>query len=156
MFDPKAKPQRGEMTEAAAKLGVAIIAPDLNGPDDIAGAIQVLASERVDAAVVLETAMLLSVRDQIAKLMSENLVPAMYGYPEHVQAGGLISYGVDLVWCWQRAATFAQKILNGTAPADLPVEFPTKIQLAVNLKAAKALGLTIPPTLLARADEVIE
>jgi putative tryptophan/tyrosine transport system substrate-binding protein len=65
-------------------------------------------------------------------------------------------YGVDLVWCWQRAATFAQKILNGTAPADLPVEFPTKIQMAVNLKAAKALGLTIPPTLLARADEVIE
>jgi putative ABC transport system substrate-binding protein len=77
----------------------------------------------------------LSVRDQIAKLMSENLVPAMYGYREHVQAGGLISYGVDLVWCWQRAATFEQKILNGTAPADLPVEFPTKIQMAVNLKA---------------------
>jgi len=82
------------LTEAAAKLGIAIIAPDLNGPDDIAGAIQVLASERVDAAVVLETAMLLSVRDQIAKLMSENLVPAMYGYREHVR--GLISYGVDL------------------------------------------------------------
>jgi putative ABC transport system substrate-binding protein len=156
MFDPKAKPQRDELTEAAAKLGIAIIARDLNGPDDIAGATQVLASERVDAAIILETAMLVSVRDQIAKLMSENLVPAMYGYREHVQAGGLISYGVDLVWCWQRAATFAQKLLNGTAPADLPVEFPTKIQMAVNLKAAKALGLTVPPTLLARADEVIE
>jgi putative tryptophan/tyrosine transport system substrate-binding protein len=132
------------LTEAAAKLGIAIIAPDLNGPDDIAGAIQVLASERVDAAIVLETSMLLSVRDQIAKLMSENLVPAMYGYREHVQAGGLISYGVDLVWCWQRAATFAQKILNGTAPADLPVEFPTKMQMAVNLKPRRPSASPFP------------
>ena len=76
--------------------------------------------------------------------MSENLVPAMYGYREHVQAGGLISYGVDLVWCWQRAATFAQKILNGTAPADLPVEFPTKMQMAVNLKPRRPSASPFP------------
>jgi putative ABC transport system substrate-binding protein len=156
MYDPKAKPQRDELTEAAAKLGMAVIVPDLNGPDDIGGAIRAFASEKVDAVIVLETTMLLSSRDQIAKLMLENHIPAVYGYREHVQAGGLISYGVDLVWCWRRAATFAQKILNGTAPADLPVEFPTKIEMAINLRAARALGLSIRPTLVARADEVIE
>ena len=100
--------------------------------------------------------MLLSAREQVARLISEKGIPAVYGYREHVQAGGLISYGVDLVWCWRRVATFAQKILDGAAPADLPVEFLTKIQLAVNLIAAKAIGVSLPPTLITRADEVIE
>jgi putative ABC transport system substrate-binding protein len=156
MYDPKAKPQREELTEAATRLGLAVVAPELKGPDDIGNAIDLLASERTDAIVVLETTMLLSAREQVAKLISEKGIPAVYGYREHVQAGGLISYGIDLVWCWRRVATFAQKILSGAAPADLPVEFPTKIQLAVNLIAAKAIGVTLPPTLITRADEVIE
>ena len=100
--------------------------------------------------------MLLSAREAIARLFAERRIPAVYGYREHVAAGGLISYGVDLVWCWRRVATFAQKILLGTPPADLPVEFPTKVQMVINLKTANALGLTVPPTLLSRADEVIE
>jgi ABC-type uncharacterized transport system substrate-binding protein len=156
MNDPKAGPQRDEMMQAAARLGLAVSVPPLNGPEDLGGAIQALSSENIDGIVVLETTMLLSARDQIAKLVADRRIPAVYGYREHVAAGGLISYGVDLVWCWRRVATFAQKILAGTPPADLPVEFPTKVQMAINLKTAKALGVTIPPTLLARADEVIE
>ena len=84
------------------------------------------------------------------------LVVTIYGYREHVDDGGLISYGVDLRWCLHRAATLVHKILTGTAPGDIPVEFPTKLVMVVNLKVAKALGLTLPPTLLVRADEVIQ
>ena len=83
-------------------------------------------------------------------------LPTVYGYREHVLAGGLISYGVDLRWWFYRGAYFVGKILRGAAPGDLPVEFPTKMFLAINLKTAKALGLEVPRTLLARADEVIE
>src|ERR671935_14424 len=87
---------------------------------------------------------------------SARRLPTVYGYREHVLAGGLISYGVDLRWCFRRGAYFVDRILHGTPPGELPVEFPSKMFLAINLKTAKALGLEIPPTLLARADEVIE
>ena len=156
LYDPKAEPQREEMMQAATRLGIAVTVPPLNGPEDLGAAVQSLSSQGVDGVVVLETTMLLSARDHVAKLVADRRIPAVYGYREHVAAGGLISYGVDLVWCWRRVATHAQKILRGASPADLPVEFPTKIQMAINLKTANALGVTIPPTLLARADEVIE
>lgn len=80
----------------------------------------------------------------------------MYGCREHVEAGGLISYGVDLPWCYYRAAYFVDKILRGTASGDLPVEFPTKMILAINLKTAKALGVTVSTSPLASADELIQ
>ena len=83
-------------------------------------------------------------------------LPAIYGYREHVEDGGLISYGPDVRENWRRAPTFVDKILKGARPADLPIERITMIELLVNLKTAKALGLTVPPTLLARANEVIE
>jgi putative ABC transport system substrate-binding protein len=154
--DPKAPPQRGELEDAAQSLGVRVVAPELRAPEDLNGAIQTLAKERVDVVVVLQTTMLLSERHQIAVSAAASRLPAIYGYREHVDEGGLISYGVDTRWCSRRTATYVDKILNGAAPGDLPVKFPSRLQLVVNLKTAKALGITIPPILLARADEVIE
>jgi ABC-type uncharacterized transport system substrate-binding protein len=115
-----------------------------------------LASERVNVVIVLQTSMLVSERQQIAASALANRLPTVFGYPAHVAAGGLISYGVDLRWCFYRAAYFVDKILQGTAPGDLPVEFPSKMVMLINLKTAKALGLTLPRALLDRADEVIE
>src|SRR5262249_4142003 len=85
-----------------------------------------------------------------------NRLPAIYGYRQHIEDGGLISYSVDLGWCFHRAASYVHKILQGAQASDLPLEFPTRLQMVINLKAAKALGLAIAPALLARADEVIE
>jgi putative ABC transport system substrate-binding protein len=154
--DPKAPPQVQELKAAAKALEVDIAAADANRPEEIDAALRALASQRVDVVIVLQTSMLLSERQQIAAWALANRLPAVFGYPLHVRSGGLVSYGVDLPWCFYRTAYFVDKILRGTAPGDLPVEFPSKMVLLVNLKTAKALGLTIPPTLLSRADEVIE
>jgi putative ABC transport system substrate-binding protein len=156
MNDPKVPPQQQELEDAGRALGVTVVVPEVHGPDDLGGAIQALVSDRVDVVIVLQTTMLMSERRQIASLMAAHRLPAIYGYREHVNDGGLISYGVDLPWCFRRAATFVHKILHGTAPGDVPVEFPTKLVIVVNLKVAKALGLTISPTLLIQADEVIQ
>jgi putative tryptophan/tyrosine transport system substrate-binding protein len=153
--DPKAPPQLQELETAGRALEVTIVAADASQPNDIDGALQALASKQVDVVIVLQTTMLMGESRQIAALALERLV-AVYGYREHVVAGGLISYGVDLCWCYNRGAYFVDKILRGAAPGDLPVEFPNKLLLSVNLKAARALGITVPPTLVARAEEVIE
>jgi putative tryptophan/tyrosine transport system substrate-binding protein len=105
---------------------------------------------------VEQSNMLINARKQIAEAAAAKKLPSVYGYREHVEAGGLISYGVDLNWCFHRAAYYVDRILKGAKPADLPVEFPTEIELVINLKTARALGVEIPPTLLVRADEVIE
>jgi putative ABC transport system substrate-binding protein len=154
--DPKAPLQAQELKAAAKALEVDIVAADANRPEEIDAALHALASQRVGVVIVLQTSMLLSERQQIAAWALANRLPTVFGYPLHVRSGGLVSYGVDLPWCFYRTAYFVDKILRGTAPGDLPVEFPSKMVLLVNLKTAKALGLTIPPTLLARADEVIE
>src|SRR5436309_8286471 len=95
-------------------------------------------------------------RSRITDLAAKNRVPAMYQLREFVEAGGLMSYGTNLADLFQRAATYVDKILKGAKPADLPVEPPTKFELVINLKTAKSLGLDVPSTLLARADEVVE
>jgi putative ABC transport system substrate-binding protein len=95
-------------------------------------------------------------RARLAELAGKQRLPSMHGLRQHVEAGELISYGPDLVATRRQAAFFVDKILKGTKPADLPVERPKKFELAINLKTAKALGLTIPPSLLQRADQVIE
>ena len=100
--------------------------------------------------------MLFNERDRVAALAAGAKLPATYGFRDHVDAGGLLSYGVSLADNFHRAAAYVVKIVNGANPADLPVEFATKFEMVINLKTAKALGLTVPPTLLARADEVIE
>jgi putative ABC transport system substrate-binding protein len=156
MNDPKALPQLRELEDAARALNVEIFVPELHAPDGLDGAISALASKQVDVVIALQTSTMVVERRQIAALMAAKRLATVYGYREHVDAGGLISYGVDLSWCGRRAATFVQKILTGTSPADLPVEFPTQIELVINLTAAKVLGLKVPSTLLTRADEVIE
>jgi putative ABC transport system substrate-binding protein len=154
--DPKAPPQLRELEDAARALRVEVLVPEVRTPDDLDGAIATLANERVDVVIALQTVMLVNDRQQIAALIAAKRLPTVYGYREHVDAGGLISYGVNLNWCGRRAATFVHKILTGTVPGDLPVEFPTQIELVINLTTAKVLGLTVPPALLGRADEVIE
>ena len=155
-IDPKGPPQWHELEAAGKLLGVNVIAADVRTPDDLDGAFQALARQGINVLIVLQTSMLLSERRRIAALAKEMRFPAVYGYREHVDDGGLISYGVDLRACFRRGAYFVDKILKGVAPRDLPVEFPTKLELIINLKTAKALGIDVPPTLLARADEVIE
>ena len=156
LSDAKAPPQLQELETEGQKLGVKLAVADARTPDDIEGAFRVLAQERADVVIVLQTSMLLTLRRRIAELAAAMRLPTIYGYREHVDDGGLISYGVDLRACFRRAAYYVRKILNGVAPGDLPIEFPTKLELVVNLKTAKALGLEIPPLLLTRADEVIE
>ena len=100
--------------------------------------------------------MLFSRKDQIAAAALARKLPTVFGYEPHVVAGGLVSYGIDLIQCSYGVSNFVDKILHGAKPSDLPVEFPTKMLLAVNLKTARALGITISPTILSRADRVIE
>jgi putative ABC transport system substrate-binding protein len=154
--DPKAPSRRQELEEAARTLGVKIIAPEVLTSEDLESAIATLANERVEAVIALQTVMLLNERRQIATLLAAKGLPTVYGTREHVEAGGLISYGVDLGWCGRRAAIYVHKILTGTAPGDLPVETSTRFEMVINLTTAKTLGLAIPETLLRRADDVIE
>ena len=156
LSDPKAGPQARELEAAGRERKVDVTSSDANRAEEIESALQVLASRRVGVVIVLQTSLLISNSKQIAESALAKRLPTFYGYREHVIVGGLASYGVDLRWCWHRAASFVDKILHGARPGDLPVEFPTKMHLAINLKTAEALGLTVPPILLARADEVIE
>ena len=95
-------------------------------------------------------------RTQIAIAAAATRLPTVFGYREHVETGGLISYGVNLEYCFRRTASYVHNVLKGTSVVDLPIEFPTKLELVINVRTAKTLGVDIPPTLLARADEVIE
>jgi putative tryptophan/tyrosine transport system substrate-binding protein len=154
--DPKARPQRREIDAAGRELKVSIVAAEVRTAGDIGPAYEALATERVEVVVVEQSTLLIAEREQIAAAAAVKKLPSVYGYREHVDAGGLISYGVNVVWCVHRVGYYVDRILKGAKPADLPVEFPTKLELVINLKTAKVLGLTIPPSLLARADEVIE
>jgi putative tryptophan/tyrosine transport system substrate-binding protein len=144
------------LVSAANALELTIVEADANSPDEIKGAMETLANSRVDVVIVLQTGLLLGQGRQIAELAAAKRLPTVYGYSQHVVAGGLLSYGVDLRWCYRRGAYFVDKILHGTPPGELPVEFPTKMMLSINLKTAKALGIAVPTSLLATADEVIQ
>ena len=133
-----------------------IVVAEARKAGDVGPAYEVFVAERVEVVVVEQSNMLINARKQIAEAAAAKKLPSVYGYREHVEAGGLISYGVDLNWCFHRAAYYVDRILKGTKPADLPVEFPTEIELVINLKTATVLGLEIPPTLLVRADAVID
>jgi putative ABC transport system substrate-binding protein len=154
--NPNNPPQRRNMEAAAHALGVTLLPVGVALPEDLHAAFQTLAREEVKAVFTLTDAMLLSERKRITLFATAAHLPTVFGAREHVEDGGLMSYGVDIRETWRRTASFVDRILKGVKPGDLPIEFPTKLQLVINLTAAKALGLTMPPTLLARADEVIE
>jgi putative tryptophan/tyrosine transport system substrate-binding protein len=154
--DPKAHPQRLEIETTGRNLAIKVVPAEVRTAADIGPAYEALAAEGVEVIVVEQSTMLVVAHKQIAEVAAAKKVPTVYGYREHVEAGGLASYGVNLDWCFKRTAYFVDKILKGANPAELPVEFPTKLELLINLKTARALGLTVPATLLARADEVIE
>ena len=155
-IDPSGLIQRRELEAAAAKIGVILAPVDIRGSQEIGPAFQTFANEGATLVIVLGTPMLLSMRRQIAAFGLAMRMPTVCGFREAVEDGGLISYGTNLREIFRRAAYFVDRILKGAKSADLPVEFPTKVELLINLATAKALGLEIPPTLLARADEVIE
>ena len=154
--DPKSIPQGREIKASGEKLEINIIPAVVRTAADIGQAYETFSTGGAEVVVVEQSSMLVNARQVIAEAAAAKKLPTVYGYHEHVEAGGLISYGVDLDRCYRRAAYFVDKILKGANPADLPVEFPTELVLWVNLKTAKALGLKIPPTLLVRADKIVE
>jgi putative ABC transport system substrate-binding protein len=129
---------------------------DARGPGDLEGVFAAMIRARSDALVVNGGPAQFNMRTQTAQLALRHRLPSISRITEDVEAGGLMSYGASLSDEWRRAAVYVDKILKGAKPGDLPIEQPTKFDLAINLKTAKALGLTIPPSLLARADQVIE
>ena len=145
-----------EAEVAARALGVRPQFVEARGPADFDRAFSDMTRARAGALTVWSTPMFVSERRRLVDLAAKNRLPAVYPWREFVDAGGLMSYGPDLADMFRRAATYVDKILKGAKPADLPVEQPTKFELVINLKTAKALGLTIPASVLARADEVIQ
>ncbi|HVD85467.1 MAG TPA: ABC transporter substrate-binding protein [Bradyrhizobium sp.] len=148
--------QRRDMNDAAQKLPLKIVPAEVRKPDDLEAAFARLAGERADALVVLQDSLLFSEHRRILALAAAARLPAIWTTRLFAEAGGLIGYGIDEADSFRRAASLIDKILKGAKPGELPVELPTKFELVINLKTAKALGLEIPPTLLALADEVIE
>jgi ABC-type uncharacterized transport system substrate-binding protein len=140
---------------ATGALALKLVTGEAHGPSDLDAAFQTLAGEHVELVVVPPDGLFVSERQKIVTLAAAARLPVLYPYREFVEAGGLLSYGVDLRDSWRRSATFVDKILRGAKPGDLPIEQPTN-ELVVNVKTAKALGLDIPPTALARANQVIQ
>ena len=145
-----------QLQEAARKLGVDVIMSEIRRAQDIAGAFEELKGRPDALYVCTDAAIIHSNRIQINNLALGQRLPTMQGARTYIEGGGLMSYGPSFQNMFRRSADYVDKILRGAKPADLPVEQPTKFELVVNLTTAKALGLTIPPTVLARADEVIE
>jgi len=141
---------------AARALGVRLQFVEARGPADFDRAFSEMTRARAGALTVLPSTMFLHERRRLVDLAARNRLPAVYPWREAVDAGGLMAYGANIADLFRRAATYVDKILKGAKPADLPVEQPTKFELVINLKTAKALGLTIPQSVLGRADQVIE
>jgi putative tryptophan/tyrosine transport system substrate-binding protein len=145
-----------EAESSARALGLQLQLAGVRGPDEIDNALAVMAREHVGALMVLPDSMFVAQRTRLAELATKHRLPAMYGLRLHAEAGGLMAYSANMQDSARRVASFVDRILKGAKPADLPIEQPTKFEFVINLKTAKALGLTIPPAVLARADEVIQ
>lgn len=148
--------QFGKSIQAAARLLAVTLLHAVHTPNEYADAFAMIIRERPDAVLVANTPSNFGHRRRIVDFMTKSRLPGMYSRRDYVEAGGFMSYGAHVSDVWRHAATFVDKILKGAKPADLPLEQPTRFELSVNLKAAKALGLAIPQSLLLRADRVIE
>jgi len=154
--NPLHAPAVRDLKVAARSLGEQLQLLDARGPTEFDGAFAAMAKERVGGLFVVADTMFNLHRARLVELAAKSRLPAAYGTRDAVESGGLMSYGPSLPDLFERGATYVDKILKGAKPADLPVEQPTKFELVINLKTAKALGLAIPPSLLARADQAIE
>ena len=148
--------QYGAIQSVAPSFGVELRPVNVHGPEEIERAVAAVADSPNSGLIVTASGLAFMHRELIVALAARNRLPAVYFQRSFVAGGGLISYGIDLVDQYRRAAGYVDRILKGEKPADLPVQAPTRYELAINLKTAKSLGLEIPSTLLARADEVIE
>jgi putative ABC transport system substrate-binding protein len=157
LWDPSAADQFKTAEAVSRSLGMRVQSLEIRNPsDDFRGAFATAAKGRADALYVATTGVFFRERTQIAKLAVNHRLPAVSTFREFAEAGGLMSYGANLPDMFRRAAIYVDKILKGAKAGDLPLEQPTKFELVINLKTAKALGLTMPPSLLQRADQVIE
>jgi ABC-type uncharacterized transport system substrate-binding protein len=155
--NPGSAPYLREAEAAARSLGVRLQTLEARSPQEIDGAFAAMTRERAGALLIFPDPFFGTQRKQIAELAAKRRLPAISGgTPEYAEAGGLMVYSPNILDLERRAASYVDKILKGAKPADLPVEQPTKFELAINLKAAKALGLVIPPALRQRADHLIE
>jgi putative tryptophan/tyrosine transport system substrate-binding protein len=152
-FNP---PAVKEIETLAPALKVSLQVLDARAPNDLETAFAAAKRERAGGMVVAQDTMFLAQRARLAELAAKNRLPAIYAIPEHADAGGLMAYAANRLEIFRRAATYIDKIIKGAKPGDLPIEQPTKFELIINLKAAKQIGLTIPPNVLARADKVIK
>jgi putative ABC transport system substrate-binding protein len=156
LVDPIAAPQVKELESAAHSLGITLLVHDIRTADDLPAAFDAGAKERAEGVLTTAESIFVAQRNRVVQLAAQHRLPGIYPYRLTVDAGGLIAYDSYTSDLQRRAAAYVDKILKGAKPSDLPVEQPTKFELIINLKAAKALGLTIPPSLLQRADEVIQ
>jgi putative ABC transport system substrate-binding protein len=157
LWDPSTGLSQVTAIEGAARsLAVQLQVLEVRGPDDIAGAFEAAKKRGAEALNVLASPLLHALRKTVIDLAAKNRLPTIYQWRESVEDGGLMSYGPILLDVHRRTGVFAGRILKGAKPADLPVEQPTRFELVINMKTAKALGLTIPPSVLVRADRVIE
>jgi putative ABC transport system substrate-binding protein len=145
-----------EINLAAGAFGAQVQYLEIRDPKDIETAFRAAGKERADAVLLLPSPITFSQRRQVTDLAVRSRLPTIYGRPEYVEDGGLVFYGVSITDLSRRAATYVDKILKGAKPADIPIEQPKKFELIINLKAAKQIGLTIPPNVLVRADKVIK
>ena len=143
------------MDHAARSLGLELQRVNAGGPKEFDAAFSTIVKGRAGALSVFDDSMLIGQARRVADLAARNRLPTI-GFSELVEAGGLMSYGVNFPDLWRRAATYVDKILKGTKPADLPVEQPMRFEVVINMKIAKALGITFPPSIMVRADQVIQ
>jgi putative tryptophan/tyrosine transport system substrate-binding protein len=142
--------------DAADKLKLVLRAYEARSSIEIDEAFTRIVDDHMQAVIIFADVLTVAHQKKLADLALANRLPAMFGFREFTEAGGLISYGSSILWLWRRAASYVDRILKGSSPGDLPIEQPTRFELVVNLKTANALGLEVPPNIVARADEVVE